>query len=125
MRVNSFARLIVLFVLFAFTGQASDFFKGAQRIGPSASEPQLQQYRLSNGRIVKYGTQIIVKVKKSSIIPSLLERYSPKKHETLSETMILMTFTADKDVIALSEEISAQEGVILAQPNIRSEKSVR
>lgn len=117
--------MIVLFVLFAFTGQASDFFKGAQRIGPSASEPQLQQYRLSNGRIVEYGTQIIVKVKESSIIPSLLERYSPKKHETLSETMILMTFTADKDVIALSEEISAQEGVILAQPNIRSEKSVR
>lgn len=125
MSVNFFALSITFFVLFAFSGHSEDFLKGAQRIGPSANEPQLQQYRLSSGRIVEFGTDIIVKAENEGVIMSLIERYTPVKHEILSETMCLMTFPANTDVTTLSENISTQKGVVLAHPNLRSPKRMR
>ncbi len=111
--------------LLAYAGNVEEMFKGAERLETTSETSGIHHYRLSNGKVVTFGSEIIVKVAKEETVSHLNKLYQPMSLEFLSDTLILMTFKRGVQPLQLSKEISGEKGVLFAHPNLHTEKQLR
>ncbi|GEM_PF-5516143 len=119
-------------ILTAFVFSCLPSAEGAEDIGlpmkaseiPSKNE-QIRTFRLSNGRFVSFGPEVIVKTENAETLERIRRRFRPLRSERLSPVLYLLVFPPGSDALGLAKEIEKTEGVGFAQPNLRSQKERR
>jgi hypothetical protein len=85
----------------------------------------IKTYSMANGRSVRSGPEIIVRLDTPSALKTIQERWHPEAVEALSSKLYLLRFDPKSDIPSLCLQIAQLPGIGYAHPNGRVRRHVR